>query len=241
MRRESSIIITIFIMISLIGVLTGCVPQYDQGSGREGNGVFEEGSREEEEGIEEKESKPFEERLFKEEGEGKVVLKTNDMRYWGVRGYTVWKFLRSVDKREPSIEVVKKGGAAEAGYGLICCSTKKEAGQKEYRMLVVMIHVDGKYSVGYAVNGKYKSLVWKQSDKRLKKGYGIANSISVKKEGKAVLIYFNDEGYEGEAAYRISNADEYSLGEGQAGVIGVISAKDRFPDDMVHIEYRIKR
>ena len=226
-------------MIILVFILTGCVnphkPLYEGESG-----AFEEGS--ELEGNEEEQggTNPFEDKLFIKEGE-KIILKTNNLKYWGVRGYTLWKFLgEEIDKKEPSIKVIKQEGASEAGYGLVCYSTKTEAGQKKYSMLVILIHTDGKYSVGYVVDGLYKHIEWKKQSEKLNKGYGVENIISVKKEGKKIEIYFNDESYSGSPSYTINDSSEYLLGEGEAGLIGVVSAKDKFPDDFVWIEYKVK-
>ncbi|AIW89614.1 hypothetical protein JO41_07260 [Treponema sp. OMZ 838] len=228
----------IITLLLCLGLLTGCVNQYSSG-GTVGNNPLDEGKEIEEK---EEESKPSEDILFTKGADGKVIFKVNDTKYWSVRGYTLWKFFgEEINKQKPCIRVVKKAGASEAGYGLICYSTKTEVGQKQYRILVVLIHTDGRYSVGYAINGEYKSIVWKKTSERLAKGYGVANSISVKKAGKAIQIYFNDEEYKGEAAYTINNADEYALGEGESGVIGVISAKDKFPSESVWIEYEAVR
>ena len=234
------LIMITFIVLSLV-LSTGCPHQYSSG-GSGGSDPFDEGKEIDKEEEEEKESKASEDILFKKEADGKIVLKVNDTKYWSVRGYTLWKFFGSeIDKQKPCIRLVKKEGASEAGYGLVCYSTKTEVGQKQYRMLVVLIHTDGKYSVGYVTDGRYKDIVWKKESERLVKGYGIANSISVKKAGKAIQVYFNDEKYEGAAAYTINNADEYALGEGEAGVIAVISAKDKFPSERVWIEYKAVR
>ncbi|WP_253707811.1 hypothetical protein [Treponema sp. OMZ 799] len=115
-------------MIILVFILTGCVNPYNRIRDGESE-IFEEGNE-----IEENEegggTNPFEDKLFIKEGE-KIILKTNNTKYWGVRGYTLWKFLgEEIDKNAPSIKVVKKEGASEAGYGLVCYSTKTEAGQK---------------------------------------------------------------------------------------------------------------
>ena len=230
--------VAITIMLLGIVLLTGCVNQYSSGDAV-GNNPFDEGKEIEEK---EEESKPSEDILFTKGSDGKIVFKVNDTKYWSVRGYTLWKFFGAeIDKQKPCIRVVKKEGASEAGYGLVCYSTKTEVGQKAYRMLVVLIHTDGRYSVGYAVNGGYKDIVWKKASKRLHKGRSVVNSISVKKAGKAIQVYFNDEKYEGAAEYTINNADEYALGEGEAGVIAVISAKDKFPSESVWIEYEAVR
>ena len=53
-------------------------------------------------------------------------------------------------------------------------------------------------------------------------------------------MYFNDESYSGSPSYTINDSSEYLLGEGEAGLIGVVSAKDKFPDDFVWIEYKVK-
>ena len=233
--KKTNKIITLLVCL---GLLTGCVNQYSSGDAV-GNNLFDEGKEIEEK---EEESKPFEDILFTKGADGKVIFKVNDTKYWSVRGYTLWKFFgEEINKQKPCIRVVKKEGASEAGYGLVCYSTKTEVGQKAYRMLVVLIHTDGKYSVGYAVNGKYKDIVWKKASKRLHKGRSVVNSISVKKAGKAIQVYFNDEKYEGAAEYTINNADEYALGEGEAGVIAVTSAKDKFPSESVWIEYEAVR
>ncbi|UTC63601.1 hypothetical protein E4O05_09545 [Treponema sp. OMZ 787] len=223
----------------IVFLLFSCVnphnPMYEGESG-----AFEEGNEIEKEEGGEGWTNPFEDKLFKKEGE-KIILKTNNGKYWGVRGYTLWKFLgKEIDKKAPSIKLIKKEGASEAGYGLVCYSTKTEAGQKKYSMLVILIHVDGKYSVGYVVDGLYKHIEWKRQSEKLNKGYGIENIISVKKEGKKIEIYFNDEKYSGNPSYTINDSSEYLLGEGDAGVIGVVSAKDKFPDDFVWIEYKVK-
>ena len=228
----------IITLLLCLGLLTGCVNQYSSG------GIVENNPLDEGKEIEEKEeeSKPSEDILFTKGADGKIIFKVNDTKYWSVRGYTLWKFFGTeINKQKPCIRVVKKEGASEAGYGLICYSTKTEVGQKQYRMLVVLIHTDGRYSVGYAVNGEYKHIAWKKVSERLAKGYGVANSISVKKAGKAIQIYFNDEKYEEAAEYTINNADDYALGEDEAGVIAVISAKDKFPSERVWIEYEAVR
>ena len=233
--KKTNKIITLLVCL---GLLTGCVNQYSSG-GAVGNNPFDEGKEIEEK---EEESKPFEDILFTKGADGKVIFKVNDTKYWSVRGYTLWKFFgEEINKQKPCIRVVKKEGASEAGYGLVCYSTKTEVGQKQYRMLVVLIHTDGKYSVGYVMDGRYRDIVWKKVSERLAKGYGVANSISVKKAGKAIQVYFNDEKYEEAAEYTINNADEYALGEGGAGVIAVISAKDKFPSEAVWIEYEAIR
>ncbi|UTC66253.1 MULTISPECIES: hypothetical protein [unclassified Treponema] len=227
------------IILIIIFVITGCVNPYNRIRDGE-SGIFEEGNDLEGNEDEEGGTNPFEDKLFIKEGE-KIILKTNNAKYWGVRGYTLWKFLgKEINKKEPSIKVVKKEGASEAGYGLVCYSTKTEAGQKKYRMLVILIHVDGKYSIGYVVNGLYKHIEWKKQSEKLNKGYGVENIISVKKEGKKIEIYFNDEKYSGNPSYTINDSSEYLLGEGEAGLIGVVSAKDKFPDDFVWIEYKVK-
>ena len=228
----------IITLLLCLGLLTGCVNQYSPG-GADGDNPLDEGKEIEEK---EEESKPSEDILFTKGADGKIIFKVNDTKYWSVRGYTLWKFFgEEINKQKPCIRVVKKEGASEAGYGLVCYSTKTEVGQKQYRMLVVLIHTDGRYSVGYAVNGKYEHIAWKKVSERLAKGYGVSNSISVKKDGKAIQIYFNDERCEGEADYTINNADEYALGEGEAGVIAVTSAKDKFPSESVWIEYEAVR
>ena len=228
----------IITLLLCLGLLTGCVNQYSPG-GADGNNPLDEGKEIEEK---EEESKPSEDILFTKGVDGKIIFKVNGTKYWSVRGYTLWKVVGTeINKQKPCIRVVKKEGASEAGYGLVCYSTKTEVGQKQYRMLVVLIHTDGRYSVGYAVNGKYEHIAWKKVSERLAKGYGVSNSISVKKDGKAIQIYFNDERCEGEADYTINNADEYALGEGEAGVIAVTSAKDKFPSESVWIEYEAVR
>ena len=97
------------LLIILIILLTGCINANNPIKHGE-SGIFEEGN-EIEENEEEGGTNAFEDKLFKKEGE-KIILKTNNTKYWGVRGYTLWKFLgEKIDKRAPSIKAVKKEGA----------------------------------------------------------------------------------------------------------------------------------
>ncbi len=222
-----------FLISILFLCLTSCFNVYNE-SIKTVYKPFEEGTEvEENENINEDEGE-FSDKLFIKEGE-KITLYTNNLKYWSVRGYTLWKFFNKeiVDNLAPKIKVRKLQGEAGAGYGLICFRNKQN---NEDRFLCILVYMDGKYSVGYAVNGKYETIVWKRECEKLQKGIGVTNTIRVKKNGKAIEIYFSDE--EGVPSdYIIENPDKYKLGEGEAGVIGIISPKDNFPDTFVHIEY----
>lgn len=222
-----------FLILILFLCLTSCFNIYNK-SVKTVYKPFEEGTEiEENEDINENEEE-FSDKLFSKEGE-KITLYTNNLKYWSVRGYTLWKFFNNetIDKLSPKIKIRKLQGETGAGYGLICFRNKQN---NEERFLCILIYMDGKYSVGYAVNGKYQTIVWKKECERLQKGVGVINTIRVKKNGKAIEIYFSDE-EEFPSDYIIENSDKYKLGTGEAGVIGIISPKDNFPDTFVHIEY----
>ena len=222
-----------FLILILFLCLTSCFNIYNK-SVKTVYKPFEEGPEiEENEDINENEEE-FSDKLFSKEGE-KITLYTNNLKYWSVRGYTLWKFFNNetIDKLSPKIKIRKLQGETGAGYGLICFRNKQN---NEERFLCILIYMDGKYSVGYAVNGKYQTIVWKKECERLQKGVGVINTIRVKKNGKAIEIYFSDE-EEFPSDYIIENSDKYKLGTGEAGVIGIISPKDNFPDTFVHIEY----
>lgn len=175
--------------------------------------------------------KNAEDKIFTTVG-NKIILYTNNKKYWSVRGYTLWKFFPA-DEEVNQIKLKKIEGDDSGGYGFICYRNKSE----QDRFLCILIYTTGVYSVGYVVDGKYNSIVYKEKSKELMKGSGSDNIIRVKRNGKKIELYFTEQKPNEKATYVIENSDEYKLGNGGSGVIAVISPKDNFPKNNIHIEY----
>lgn len=174
----------------------------------------------------------YKDKIFEIEDE-KIILHTSNKKYWSVRGYTLWKFFP--DEREVNeVEIRKLSGDESAGYGFICCRNK--CGEED-RFLCILIYTAGRYSIGYVVNGRYKSIVYRNENKNLVKGSGANNIIRVEVEGKRISIYFTKRSSKEKADYVIENSEEYNLGNKGSGVVAVISPKDNFPKTDIHIEY----
>lgn len=176
----------------------------------------------------------YKDKIFTEEY-GKIILHTNNKKYWSVRGYTLWKFFPA-NKEVKEIKVKKLEGDNNGGYGFICYRNK---GEKD-RFLCILIYADGRYSVGNVVDGKYTSIVYKQESTNLLKGSGATNVIRTEQVGKSIKIFFTEKNSGTDADYVIENSEEYKLGDKGSGVIAVISPKDNFPKTYVSIEYNKK-
>ena len=223
---------TCLFLLIITSLLFSCFHAYDSiAEEEEVTAPFSEGNEIEENGEHNEAGSKYNDNIFTEE-EGKVILHTNNKKYWSVRGYTLWKFFPA-DEDVQEIKVRKEEGDNRGGYGFICYRNKGE----EDRFLCILIYTDGRYSVGNVVDGKYTSIVYKQESKHILKGSGATNVIRTEQEGKSIKIYFTEKSAGEEADYIIDNSEEYKLGNGGSGMIAVISPKDNFPKTYIKIEY----
>lgn len=230
--KDWKVCLFVFITTQLV---FSCFQVYDPvAEGQEITAPFSEGSEIEENSEYNEDESEYKDKIFTEE-DGKIILHTNNKKYWSVRGYTLWKFFPA-NKEVKEIKVKKLEGDNNGGYGFICYRNK---GEKD-RFLCILIYTDGRYSVGNVVDGKYTGIVYKQESTNLLKGSGATNVIRTEQVGKSIKIFFTEKNSGTDADYVIENSEEYKPGNDGSGMIAVISPKDNFPKTYVSIEYNKK-
>jgi hypothetical protein len=164
---------------------------------------------------------------------GQVVFETNDSRFWGPYGYTLWA-LRAAPAQQPfasrEVTVSKISGDASAGFGLVFCHYDDPV--LGATMLIVMINTQQEYIVGEAVGSEFREIVPWTDCTLLAGGYGGANTLAVTADGGDLVLAIN-----GGEACRFRD-DEVPLHAGGAdGYLVVISPQDDFPEEVVHVVF----
>lgn len=147
------------------------------------------------------------------------------------RGSTLW-CVKDNDKKDAwECYIQKQSGDKEAGFGIVFCVSELE--EKNY-MLVLLLNMQGKYQIGKACNGEYSVKMDWQSSSVLNTGAS-GNLIGIKKEGAEFVISFNSV-----VETRFTDEDEPSLISGGMGYIAVVSPYEKFPENPVEINYKMK-
>ena len=113
--------------------------------------------------------------MFEKDEQNKIfTFETNDTKYLGANGWTLWTVpnANTSESFNPvAVEVIKESGRTEAGFGLVFCEQKIEG--KPF-MLAVLINANGYYTVGKVSDGVFCHINdgWKNSN-FINKGYGI--------------------------------------------------------------------
>ncbi|MDR2767429.1 MAG: hypothetical protein LBB82_03780 [Treponema sp.] len=170
--------------------------------------------------------------LFRETESGVVRFYTNDPKYRGPNGYSLWTvFGEEQNTLDRLVSVSKSAGNNSAGYGLVIChKTRESDGTGKLVMLTVMINNRGQYAIGKVINGSYREIKpWTTANaggagNYLKAGTGMKNKIGVSYTGdNHYELSFNE--------YVIETfADEevpFCEGKGKSGYVVVIA-----PDDL---------
>ncbi len=164
-----------------------------------------------------------------------IRFETNDARYWGPYGYTLWTLRPASQSPFASREVTaaKESGDASAGFGVVFCAYDSGDPLIGETMLVVMINTQREYIVGEVSGGSFRELVPWTACASLKLGYGQENTIALSAESGEIALSLN-----GAEAARFRD-EEPPLHEGGAdGYLVVISPLDRFPDVPVSVVFR---
>ena len=170
--------------------------------------------------------------LFCEEENGVTRFLVSEENYKNKgRGSTFWCVKNNNKRDSYECYIQKQSGDKEAGYGIIFKVSEVE--EKSY-MLVLMINMEGKWQIGKACDGEYRAKTEWQSSSNLNVGSS-SNLVGIREEGKQFVIRFNDI-----EETRFTDSDEPSLtGEG-TGFIAVISPYEKFPENPVEINYKMK-
>ncbi|MDR1390295.1 MAG: hypothetical protein LBJ31_10025 [Treponema sp.] len=147
---------------------------------------------------------------------------TNDPRYRGGSGYTLWTLFGSETTfTDRSVIVKKSQGSQIAGYGIIFCHAERQG--KEI-MLTAMVRNSGDYAIGKVTDGAYEALkTWTSAGTSFDKGSGLPNTIKVEYRGENRYELFIN----GTSMETFYDADEpYCEGYGRDGYVVVIAPGD---------------
>ena len=177
--------------------------------------------------------------LFVPDEDNKIyTFETNDTKYIGKNGYTLWTvpFINADETFKPiSVEVVKESGRTEPGFGIVFCSQKLD--NKAF-MLTVLVNANGYYAIGKVTDGVFHHINegWKSSD-YIFRGIGAKNILSVIYDTttKSFILKIND--------YEITTftvAEKFSFANSRSGFAVVIGSNESFPNKSVKVTFENK-
>ena len=177
--------------------------------------------------------------MFEKDERNKIfTFETNDTKYLGANGWTLWTVpnVNTSERFNPvAVEVIKESGRTEAGFGLVFCEQKIDG--KPF-MLAVLINANGYYTVGKVSDGVFCHINdgWKNSN-FINKGYGIKNTISVAYDtgNKNFILKIN--------SYEITSftvSEQISFKNSKSGFAVVIANNENFPSKPVRVTFENK-
>ena len=174
----------------------------------------------------------------KDEQNETFTFETNDTKYLGANGWTLWTVpnVNTSESFNPvAVEVIKESGRTEAGFGLVFCEQEIEG--KPF-MLAVLINANGFYTVGKVSDGVFCHINdgWKNSN-FINKGYGIKNTISVAYDTGAKNFILKINGYE-ITSFTVS--EQISFKNSKSGFAVVIANNENFPSKPVRVTFENK-
>ncbi|MGN0732526.1 MAG: hypothetical protein ACI4MA_11580 [Treponema sp.] len=177
--------------------------------------------------------------LFEKDEQNKIfTFETNDTKYLGTNGWTLWT-VPNVNATESfgslTVEAVKESGRTEAGFGLVFCEQKIDG--KSF-MLAVLINANGYYTVGKVSDGVFCHINdgWKNSN-YINKGYGIKNTIAVSYDEGSKNFLLKINGYE-IASFTVS--EQITFKNSRSGFAVVIANNENFPANPVRVTFKNK-
>ena len=177
--------------------------------------------------------------MFEKDERNKIfTFETNDTKYLGANGWTLWTVpnVNTSESFNPvAVEVIKESGRTEAGFGLVFCEQKIEG--KPF-MLAVLINANGYYTVGKVSDGVFCHINdgWKNSN-FINKGYGIKNTISVAYDTGTKNFILKINGYE-ITSFTVS--EQISFKNSKSGFAVVIANNENFPSKPVRVTFENK-
>jgi hypothetical protein len=171
--------------------------------------------------------------LFVDKGGGLTVFETNDSRYNGARGYTLWALHGSSVEpfSELNVVVKKNSGYNYAGYGVTFCHGASNGVET---MLIVMINTRQEYLIGKVINGDFEEIKAWTPNAFLKLGYSQDNRITVTRDSGGVFtLSLNGQ----DTLTRFEDTIVPIRSGGRNGYIAVISPRDNLGPDTVRVEF----
>lgn len=165
---------------------------------------------------------------------GETEFITNDQAYWSPLGYTLWCL--NHDIRDPFIErsvtCSKISGDDIAGYGIIFCHYDDPDPAVGESMLAVMLNILGEYIVGEIIDDAFFQICPWTFSPFLSRGYNQSNIVRIILDGNEFDLYLNNQ-----HVYSFTDEEGPLHTGGDNGYIVVISPKDFFPEDTVHVRF----
>ncbi len=177
--------------------------------------------------------------MFEKDEQNKIfTFETNDTKYLGANGYTLWTVpnVNTSESFNPvTVEAIKESGRTEAGFGLIFCEQKIE--EKSF-MLAVLINANGYYTVGEVSDGVFCHINdgWKNSN-FINKGYGIKNTIAVTYDTGTKNFILKINGYE---ITSFTASEQFEFKNSRHGFAVVIANNENFPSKPVRVTFENK-
>jgi hypothetical protein len=171
--------------------------------------------------------------LFVNNGSGWTLFLLNDTQYKGT-SYTFWKHLGNIGDTTRGIEMnlIKESGSYLGGYGYFF-EGGDVSGYGEC-MLVVLLQKDGNYAIGKVIAGSYQSVKGWKSSVYLRQGYGVQNTIGVKKNSDTNEYVVTINGAE---ETRFIDAEDPVCNGNGVGVVAVVTSGEEFPKTPVKTWY----
>ncbi|MCD6397836.1 MAG: hypothetical protein J7L71_09875 [Spirochaetaceae bacterium] len=165
-----------------------------------------------------------------DEGTGIISFTTNDVKYSGEHGYTLWTEESAV--QDPfvhlNVSLNKTSGNEAAGYGVVF-------GSHDSTMLVVLINTYQEFIIGELTGNLFTELQSWEKDKSLKSGYNKSNIIDISYNSGTGNFSLSFNG--GEINSFRDDDEPFHL-SGKNGYMIVISPLDNFPEMPVSITFK---
>ncbi len=169
--------------------------------------------------------------LFAEDSAAGVVsFTTNDTRYNGQYGYTLWteEAADFTPFTHLNVTLSKMSGNDAAGYGVLFCS-------RDDSMLIVLINTRKEYLIGELTGNAFTPIGGWQESADLVPGYNVTNilDITLDPETGTFVLAFNS----GDPVTFRDDEEPYHTG-GRNGYMVVVSPIDDFPDIPVSVTFK---
>lgn len=177
--------------------------------------------------------------MFEKDERNKIfTFETNDTKYLGANGWTLWTVpnVNTSESFNPvAVEVIKESGRTEAGFGLVFCEQKIEG--KPF-MLAVLINANGYYTVGKVSDGVFCHINdgWKNSN-YINRGHGIKNTIAVAYDAGTKNFLLKINSYE-TTSFTVS--EQIAFKGSRSGFAIVIADNENFPGKPVRVTFENK-
>ena len=215
MKKSVSEVCGVLVLLTVVIVLSGC-PSSSGGL----NPDLPEGA------SVEKNSSLF----VTDSGSGVTSFSTNDTKYTGEYGYTLWTEGDTVYSPFTHLEVTlsKMSGNEDAGYGVVFCS-------HDSTMLLVLINIKKEYLIGELDGNVFSEIQGWEESSDLLSGYNRTNVVDISLDSGAGEFSL---GFNGGSPVTFRDDEEPYHTGGRNGYIVVVSPREDFPEVPVVLTFR---